>query len=222
MAELKAGTTIGGSVVWTQANFPLNPTGDTLLYKTYKIYSEHDKPSAADNDFVSKASGGKYGNKLTVVNGVVISGSAAGTDDAKSNGIFPGNGDDASKTTTNLDIKSWYGIGISSTLSGSTRTIWINARNGDITSEGTIRATRVSMANAPSANDHLTNKTYVDGKFNAANNAVNTKVAKSGDTMTGNLNVPAIILGSAAALPTHAARLDQVVTVGSIIDFGEY
>lgn len=222
MAELKAGTTVGGSVVWTQANFPLNPTGNTLLYKTYKVYSEHDKPSAADNDFVSKASGGKYGNKLTIVNGVVISGTATGTEDTNSNGIFPGNGDGASKATVNLDIKSWQGIGISSTLSGSTRTIWINARNGDITSEGTIRGVSVSMTNAPTANDHLTNKAYVDSRFNAANNTANTKVAKAGDTMTGVLTVPNIISVNAATLPQHTPRLDQVITIGTSVDFGEY
>lgn len=215
MAELKAGTTIGGSVVWTQGNFPLTPVGNTLTYKTFKVYSEHDKPQAADNDFVSKASGGKYSGLVEFGSGITITGNGNG------NGIFAGPGDGASRDRVNLDIKSHYGIGIYS-QQNNTRSVWINARNGEINTIGPIRAPKAFSTSAPTEPTELTNKNYVDSRFNSANNNANTKVSKSGDTMTGNLNVPAIILGSAAALPTHAARLDQVVTVGSIIDFGEY
>lgn len=45
MADLKIGTTIGGSTVWGQGNLPLNPSGNSLLYKTFKLYSENDKPT---------------------------------------------------------------------------------------------------------------------------------------------------------------------------------
>lgn len=215
MAELKAGTTIGGSVVWTQGNFPLTPVGNTLSYKNFKVYSEHDKPQAADNDFVSKASGGKYSGLVEFGAGITITGNGTG------NGIFTGNGDGASQNRVNLDIKSWFGVGIYS-QQNNTRSVWINARNGEINTIGPIRAPKVFSTAAPSENTELTNKQYVDSRFNTVNNNANTKVAKSGDTMTGNLNVPAVVLGSTASLPTHAARLDQVVTVGSIIDFGEY
>lgn len=64
MADLKLGTTIGGSPVWNQGNFPLFPAGDSVLYKSYKIYTEKDKPQAVDNDFVSKANGGTYLNTV--------------------------------------------------------------------------------------------------------------------------------------------------------------
>lgn len=65
MADLKLGTTIGGSPVWNQGNFPLFPAGDSVLYKSYKVYTEKDKPQAVDNDFVSKASGGVYSGRVT-------------------------------------------------------------------------------------------------------------------------------------------------------------
>ena len=65
MADLKAGTTVGGELVWHQGNFPLFPAGDQLLYKTYKVYTEFNKPQAIDNDFVSKATGGTYLAEVT-------------------------------------------------------------------------------------------------------------------------------------------------------------
>ncbi|MDU7582335.1 tail fiber protein [Aeromonas sp.] len=54
------------------------------------------------------------------------------------NGLFVGTGDGASDVKTNIQIKSWYGVGISpSTGSGdNANTIWFNARNGDISTNG--------------------------------------------------------------------------------------
>lgn len=84
MADLKIGTTVGGSSIWTQSNFPLFPTGNSLLYRDFTIYSTNDKPQAADNDFVSKANGGIYLGALTLKNSnstsqmLNIQGSAAG------------------------------------------------------------------------------------------------------------------------------------------------
>ena len=45
MADLKSGTTIGGNTIWSQANLPLLPTGNTLTYKGFKVYTENDKPT---------------------------------------------------------------------------------------------------------------------------------------------------------------------------------
>lgn len=66
MADLKAGTTVGGAMVWTQGNFPLFPSGNTLLYRDYTVYTTNDKPQAADNDFVSKAQGGTFEKTITM------------------------------------------------------------------------------------------------------------------------------------------------------------
>lgn len=72
MADLKLGTTVGGSVVWHQGNFPLDPVSNDLYYKTYKIYSEWNKPKAIDNDFVSKAAGGIYAGSVSFDAGLNI------------------------------------------------------------------------------------------------------------------------------------------------------
>ncbi|UIW12288.1 MAG: hypothetical protein [Enterobacter phage ENC20] len=48
MADLKAGTTVGGNTIWSQANLPLLPSGNTLTYKGFKVYTENDKPTKAE------------------------------------------------------------------------------------------------------------------------------------------------------------------------------
>ena len=48
MADLKAGTTVGGNTIWSQANLPVLPSGNTLTYKGFKVYTENDKPTKAE------------------------------------------------------------------------------------------------------------------------------------------------------------------------------
>lgn len=48
MADLKAGTTVGGNTIWSQANLPLLPSGNTITYKGFKVYTENDKPTKAE------------------------------------------------------------------------------------------------------------------------------------------------------------------------------
>lgn len=85
MADLKAGTTVGGAMVWTQGNFPLFPSGNTLLYRDYTVYTTNDKPQAVDNDFVSKAQGGTFEKTITMKGSVSsatmmqLQGTAVGT-----------------------------------------------------------------------------------------------------------------------------------------------
>lgn len=55
MADLKVGTTVGGSPVWHQGNLALVPSGNAILYKGARIYSESDKPSANELQVVSRA-----------------------------------------------------------------------------------------------------------------------------------------------------------------------
>lgn len=44
MADLKAGTTIGGAGLWNASNLQLNPSGNSVAYRGFKIYTENDKP----------------------------------------------------------------------------------------------------------------------------------------------------------------------------------
>ena len=219
MADLKVGSTTGGSVIWHQGNFPLNPAGDDVLYKSFKIYSEYNKPQAADNDFVSKANGGTYLNKVIFNKGMTVPGAGSGD-----NGIFAGPGDNATYDTTNIDIVSWYGIGFKSSQGSADRTVVINARNGDISTKGVVTAVGQIRSNAVSpvsAND-LTRKDYVDGAINTVTANADSRVFRKGDTMTGNLTAPNFFSQNPASQPSHVPRFDQIVIKDSVQDFGYY
>ena len=219
MADLKVGSTTGGSVIWHQGNFPLNPAGDDVLYKSFKIYSEYNKPQAVDNDFVSKANGGAYLNKVIFNKGMTVPGAGSGD-----NGIFAGPGDNATYDTTNMDIVSWYGIGFKSSQGSAARTVVINTRNGDISTKGVVSATGQvrSDAAAPIAANDLTRKDYVDGAINTVTANANSRVLRSGDTMTGNLTAPNFFSQNPASQPSHVPRFDQIVIKDSVQDFGYY
>ena len=121
MADLKVGSTTGGSVIWHQGNFPLNPAGDDVLYKSFKIYSEYNKPQAADNDFVSKANGGTYAAPLHVKSSInIVDGLSYRT-----GGLQIGNGDGGTLTACNIDLVSWYGIGFKSSQGGGSKDTWV-------------------------------------------------------------------------------------------------
>ena len=219
MADLKVGSTTGGSVIWHQGNFPLNPAGDDVLYKSFKIYSEYNKPQAADNDFVSKANGGTYLNKVIFNKGMTVPGAGSGD-----NGIFAGPGDNATYDTTNMDIVSWYGIGFKSSQGSAARTVVINTRNGDISTKGVVSASGQvrSDAAAPIAVNDLTRKDYVDGAINTVTANADSRVLRKGDTMTGNLTAPNFFSQNPASQPSHVPRLDQIVIKDSVQDFGYY
>lgn len=217
MADLKKGTTVGGLMVWHQGNFPLYPTGDSVLYKTYKLYSEFDKPQAADNDFVSKAQGGKYSAPLTVTTSLSIADSTF-----YAGGIFLGNGDGNSIATCNIDLVSWNGIGIKSTT--GSRTVAIDTKTGTINTNGFLVAAKwvISQEPVPTNPSHLTRKDYVDGLINNANTNANSRVLKAGDRMTGPLIAPSVSLDNEATQPTQAARLSQVVVKATVLNYGTF
>lgn len=54
MADLKSGTTIAGSTIWTQANLAFMASGNSITYKGFKVYTENDKPTPADVGAVAK------------------------------------------------------------------------------------------------------------------------------------------------------------------------
>lgn len=221
MADLKVGSTTGGSVIWHQGNFPLNPAGDDVLYKSFKIYSEYNKPQAADNDFVSKANGGTYASKVTFNGGVQVPYAVNNTNLC---GIYPGNGDNATFAVANIDIVSWNGIGFKSSQGSADRTVVINARNGDISTKGVVTAVGQIRSNAvaPVAANDLTRKDYVDGAINTVTANANSRVLRSGDTMTGNLTAPNFFSQNPASQPSHVPRFDQIVIKDSVQDFGYY
>ncbi len=66
--------------------------------------------------------------------GILLTNASIGT----GNGLYVGTGDGASDVKTNIQIKSWYGVGIAPVGSNpdSISNIWFNARNGDIVTKG--------------------------------------------------------------------------------------
>jgi hypothetical protein len=226
MADLKAGTTIGGTLVWTQGNFPLFPTGDTLLYKTYKIYSENDKPQADDNDFVSKARGGIYSGNINVPTIGISSNEGKGLGISLYNGGVPGGepnyGLHFSKIenfgghSTNTQIWATYFRHIASYP-------WIfridNNNVASISPTGVYTGPNVILTGSVTDSRHATTKSYVDGLITAANNNANTKVAKAGDTMTGPLTAPRVFVNNRATAANEVPQLSQVVEKGTVIDF---
>lgn len=138
----------------------------TLAYSNQKIYHEGNKPTAADVAALPII-GGTITGALTVNgtftgNGNVMTpnaflatgayGSTSGfrlsAAGAGSTGVFIGQGDGASYTTQNMDIKSWYGVGFSSSQGTNGTTVVINTRSGDISARGTISSGNMGIFQA--------------------------------------------------------------------------
>lgn len=228
MADLKTGTTIGGTLVWTQGNFPLYPTGDTLLYKNFMIYSENNKPRAVDNDFVSKKDGGTYLNNVTAL------GFGVNNIDGTGNGLSLYNGASNGEPDFGIHFSKQANFGTHGT-SGETHATyfrhvvsypWIfrtgSANVASIDGIGFLSVKGAESTDAPSAASHLTRKDYVDGQINTVTNNANSRVLRSGDTMTGALTAPNFISSNLATASNHVPQLRQVVQRGIVLDYGTY
>lgn len=235
MADLKAGTTIGGMLVWTQGNFPLVPTGNTLMYKTFKVYSENDKPQAADNDFVSKAGGGIYLNPIAAPSLGIQSSDGEGQGISLYNGAVSGSpnyGIHFSKTAifgvhAGID-RPWatYFQHLGARYPWIFRTLNTSGTPVNVASvspDGVWTGPDIIIQNAtPTAGSHATRKDWVDGQINTVTNNANSRVLRAGDTMTGNLTVPNLISNNVATAAAHVPRLDQVVQKATVLDYGTF
>lgn len=234
MADLKTGTTIGGTLVWTQGNFPLYPTGDTLLYKNFMIYSENNKPQADDNDFVSKAKGGIYKSPVTMpALGIANNGGATGAGLCLYNGVQAG--------------EPSYGIHFSLTATAGiggrhpydkTNPLWATYFRHTaaypwqfkhnttvvayISPTGLIVGSNLVSTNSPALPEHLTRKDYVDGLINTTTANANSRVLRAGDKMTGVLTAPNFISLNLATGPDHVPKLSQVVQKSTTLDYGTF
>ncbi|MEG9764146.1 tail fiber protein [Enterobacter hormaechei] len=111
----------------------IKPVSDKATAADKKATDALNNVNAAVNGKVNKA-GDTMTGLLSANQGVSVNSSGS----TKTNGIYPGNGDASTWETCNVDIKSWYGIGIRSDLGDGKRTVVINARSGDISSKGTF------------------------------------------------------------------------------------
>lgn len=216
MADLKAGSTVGGNPIWHAGTFPLVPAGNSLTYRGKKVYTEIDKPQADDNDFVSKSRGGTYTGEVKIAYG--------------------GSGKLSMGPLANVGIRVGGSNGEVLIIGGNS-TIQLRgggtedssgiveiAKNGNLTAQtGRITANVFTSKQQPSGVDDLTRKDYVDGLINTVSNVANAAVKKAGDTMTGALRAEAgVVIVNKATSGEYAPRLDQVISRGVTIDFGTY
>lgn len=215
MAELKIGTTVGGAPVWNQGNFQMFPAGDTVLYKTFKIYTEHDKPQAVDNDFVSKATGGDYLKSVNFTEGLTLNDSAG----YKVKFGKPISTDPNIIYTTSLQIQSPFGL---ETAAGMPFIIFdptTEPTTPRLTVMGKVIAGQLWDTNTRVYSPVNPPKPVDVGLGNVTNDA---QVKKAGDTMTGPLTAPNFTSANIASRSDHVPQFGQVIAKNTEIDFGAY
>lgn len=215
MADLRVGSTTGGSVIWHQGNFPLTPVSNDLFYKTYKVYTEFNKPQAADNDFVSKALGGNYKANVYFEQGLTFN-------DTNGYGIKLGARTGGAPFTASFRIKGPFGF---ETETGTPFIIF-----DPDTTTGAKRFTVMG--------DTLARQVYDDSGrvFSPGNTPTKAQVGLSDvdnakqvqinnsniQSMAGVLSAPNFISRNPGTLNEHVPRIDQVVLRGTSEDFGYY
>lgn len=214
MADLKAGTTVGGAIVWHQGNFPLRAVSNDVYYKEYKIYTEFNKPKATDNDFVSKASGGVYLGKVTFDVGLNIKDRAGYIIEVGPNT----NTDPMYDYSAKMRLNERFAI----EKSTGQPFILFNPEDsslnvmGDIVGVGVYeRDVRVFSKNNPPL--------PIDVSLGNVTNDKQVKIETTEtQTMLGPLVAPNFSSQNPATNAEHVPRYDQVVVKDSIIDFGPY
>lgn len=133
--------TFGGSVLKVrrstrQVEFNTSPILNVAQSTAANSLTRRDFVEAQDSLKVSKSGDTMTDNLVFGVSGkgILLTNASIGT----GNGLFVGTGDGASDVKTNIQIKSWYGVGIAPVGSNpdSANNIWFNARNGDIVTKG--------------------------------------------------------------------------------------
>lgn len=148
--------TFGGSVLKVrrstrQVEFNTSPILNVAQSTAANSLTRRDFVEAQDSLKVSK-SGDTMSGSLTFSQaalgvGVKIENSVAGNI-GFGNGIVAGTGDGASASTANIQIKSWFGVGIApaATNPDNINTIWFNARNGNISTVGNITSKALTLS----------------------------------------------------------------------------
>lgn len=218
MADLKAGSTAGGSILWHQGNFPLKPVSDDVYYKTFKLYSEYNKPQAVDNDFVSKALGGTYLDSVTFNKGLNIVDKNGYTIRIDKNERT----DPAYAYSAFMRIKDSFAF---ETEDGQPFAVFNPTKDvlkSRLTVMGLVTAREVadesgrvfSPGNPP---------TNIQVGLGNVTNDLQVKLLDPGlQTMVGILGALNFNSTNAASQPQHVPRFDQIVIKDSIQDFGYY
>ncbi len=215
MADLKLGSTAGGSVLWHQGNFPLTPVSNDLLYKTYKVYTEYNKPQAVDNDFVSKANGGNYQNNVYFEKGLTFN-------DTNGYGIKLGARTGGAPFTASFRIKGAFGY---ETEDGTPFMIFdpnttVGAKRLTVMGDSLFRQVYDESGRVFSPGNTPT-KAQVG--LSLVDNAKQVQINNTDmQIMDGVLAAPNFISRNPASGAGHVPRFDQIVQKDSIQDFGYY
>ncbi|UNA02349.1 putative tail fiber protein [Serratia phage SP1] len=201
MADLKAGTTVGGALLWNASNLKLTPVDGAapkLYYEqTNRIYTTGDKPTPEEIDTVSASRGGTYQKPVIFTEGLKLPKASSG--DMPS--IVPGNGDSATYNATNMDISPWWGLGLRNDSAAGIkgRTIVFDVRSGSMISKGTLQA----------------DNGFIDGSSVVWSNAhkptnveMNAVQRTGGDNMEGQYNLSGTIIMAAGNNSGIRARMN--------------
>ncbi len=108
------------------------------------------------------------------------------------NGVYNGNGDAASSTQANLQIRSWFGIGFSPSISGqpvpqNENAVWIDTRTGNLSARGNITSTGGQFVGngAGLTNVNATNVTGTAGQLGYSVNSTIGFGGRGGPEVTG-------------------------------------
>lgn len=175
MADLKHGSTVGGSPIWTQGNLTIQPAGDQLFYKGHKIYTAFDKPLATEFDAVSATEGGTFQKQVHFDLGLSVGSASAG--ETKKNGLFPGRSDAANFDGVSWGLHSWKSIGFVNARDGVIMA-YMDTTTGDFNTKGSVNGVNVKDSGQ-----------RVYSPVNKPTNNDLDLVSRRGDTLSGTYNL---------------------------------
>lgn len=151
MADLKMGTTVAGSTIWSQSNLPLLPSGNRLTFKGWKVYTETDKPTAEDIGSLSLANGGTVAKNTTFGQSITVADNVTATE------VYLSSGE---------------------TIARSGNSAFINFKRTDLTNTP-VQETTVQSINAYDGNSQLMSA-YTVSKLTSGGNKIYLRGYKDG------------------------------------------
>lgn len=178
MANLKAGTLIGGNLIWSAGNLPVRTADNRIYINDSQIYSEYYKPSPAAIGAVNKAGDTMTGDlTLSKTNPEIWL--HGGSNQAHSGKIYIVEG-------TNKDHGGWIGYnGADNFMQYGYRANGVNAvvfQHAYNSNHVTFMGNVLTSAAQSTAGNAFVRKDYTDSQ-------IATKVALGGSTMTGKLTL---------------------------------
>lgn len=169
MANLKAGTLIGGNLIWNAGNLPLRTSAKNLYIEDAQVYTTAFKPTPADVNAVAKTGDTMTGTLITKQIKVTDQYALTTNSGGNTQGIFLG--------FSGSDRRTIVGGGDASAGTVVMRPRGIGDANANtvFNTNGTINASVDGTSSS-----HLVRKGQMD-------TADNLRLLKEGDTMTGRL-----------------------------------